>query len=69
MFSFIMQTKATLLRVSILVTAALCFSLSSAQASVQSIQQPNGATTTKVKVIGQFVATFLIDSYLTPMGL
>jgi hypothetical protein len=56
-----MHTKTKLLSISTLVSATLFLTLSAAQASVERTQAPNGATTTKIKVNGQFAELFLID--------
>ena len=48
-----MQTKTKMFSISILISAALCLTLSAAQADVETTQEPNGAKKTTILVKGR----------------
>lgn len=56
-----MQTKTKMLGINTLISAALCLTLSAAQADVETTQAPNGAKKTTIQVNGRAVFAILFD--------
>lgn len=55
------QRKTKLLNMCTIISAAVCLTLTAAQADVETTQEPNGATKTKIRVNGLFTWANLVD--------